>query len=77
MKTKTGWQYLISLNQVCSFTSRENPKKSASNSELKRWCQNSVLRINGTPVKYDEEILYPDEIESVTLFTKQNKITLV
>lgn len=76
MKTKTGWQYLISLNEVCNFTSREK-KGNASNSELKRWCQNSVLKINGLPIKFDEEIPYPDEIESVTLFTKKNLITIL
>lgn len=76
MKTKTGWQYLISLNDVCKFTSREKSGL-ASNSELKRWCQNSVLRINNIIIKWDEQIPYPDEIESVTLFTKDKKITLV
>lgn len=76
MKTKNGWQYLMSLNEVCHFTSREKGGK-ASNSELKRWCQNSVLRINDLVIKWDEQIPYPDEINSVTLFTKQNRITLV
>lgn len=77
MKTKTGWQYLMYLNEVCKFTSRENPKKPISNSELKRWCQNSVLRINNIIIKWDEQIPFPDEIESVTLFTKQNKVTIL
>ena len=76
MKTKTGWQYLISLNEVCNFTSREKSGKT-SNSELKRWCQNSVLRINNLIIKWDEEIPYPDKIESVTLFTKTNLITIL
>lgn len=77
MKTKTGWKYLIHLNEVCSFTSREMKGKKASNSELKRWCQNSVLRINGKVIKWDEEIPFPDEIESVTLFSKSNLITIL
>lgn len=77
MKTKTGWKFLISLNEVCQFVSRETKGKLASNSELKRWCQNSVLRINGNVVKWDEQIPFPDEIESVTLFTKHNRITIL
>lgn len=77
MNTKTGWQYLISLNEVCKFTSRETKGKNASNSELKRWCQNSVLRINGKPIKWDEQIPFPDEIETVTLFSKSNLITIL
>lgn len=76
MKTKTGWQYLLHLNEVCQFTSRENKGK-ASNSELKRWCQNSVLRINNVVIGWDKEIPFPDEIESVTLFTKQNRIRIL
>lgn len=77
MNTKTGWSYLISLNEVCKFTSRETKGKLVSNSELKRWCQNSVLRINGNIIKWNETIPFPDEIETVTLFTKQNRITIL
>ena len=76
MKTKTGWKYLMCLNEVCNFTSREKSGK-ASNSELRRWCQNSVLRINGLAIKWEQEIPYPDEIDSVTLFTKSNIITIL
>lgn len=76
MKTKTGWAYLISLNKVCNFTSREHGKL-VSNSELKRWCQNQVLRINGKPITWDEEIPFPDEIDSVTLFTKLKRVTIL
>ena len=76
MHTKTGWEYLRYLHELCQFTSREKPGI-ASNSELKRWCENSVLRINGRVIKWDEQIPFPDEIESVTLFSKHNKITLV
>lgn len=76
-KTKTGWQYLIYLNAECHFMSREQGCKPVSNSELKRWCQNSVLRINGKVIKWDEQIPFPDEIESVTLFTKTKTVTII
>lgn len=77
MKTKTGWAFLISLNEVCKFTSRESNGKLVSNSELKRWCQNGVLKINGNTIKWDEHIPFPNEIESVTLFTKSKLITIM
>ena len=76
MHTKTGWAYLLHLHEACRFTSREKGGI-CSNSELKRWCEQSVLRINGQVIKWNEHIPFPDEIESVTLFSKRNKITLV
>lgn len=70
-----AWKFLISLHEVCKFQTREGKKVGlASNSELKRWIQNSVLRINGELVKWDEVIDFP--IFSVTLFTKEKLITL-
>lgn len=70
----TGFEYLQSLNKVCQFMSRDTFGKKASKSELKRWCLNSVLRINGKVIKWDENI--PDEIESVTLFSKEKRVTI-
>ena len=70
----SGWEYLMHLNKVCHFTSRETKGQKVSNSELKRWCQNSVLRINGEVIKWDQ--LIPEVIESVTLFSKANKVTI-
>ena len=70
----TGLEYLLSLHVVCSFTSRERPGTLTSKSELRRWCDNSVLRINGVPIKWNEQI--PEDVNSVTLFTKQKKITI-
>ena len=69
------WQLLLTLNKVCHFCSRERIGTKATNSELKRWCKNQVVRINGVVAKWDEET--PEEIKSMTLFTKSKKITLL
>lgn len=69
------WELLMNLNKVCHFMSRERPGVKASNAELKRWCKNQVVKINGTTSKWDAEI--PDNISSCTLFTKSKRITLL
>jgi len=70
------WELLLNLNEVCYFQTREGKKVGqASNSELKRWCKNQAVRINGIIRKWDEEI--PDNIESMTLFTKHKRVTLL
>lgn len=69
----TAWEFLRELNTVCFFTSRERSGK-ASNSELKRWCQNQAVSINGGRVKFDQEIEFP--ITSMFLFPKK-KVTLI
>lgn len=69
------WQLLLKLNEVCHFCSRERAGLKATNSELKRWCKNQVVRINGHTVSWDDEI--PREVSSMTLFTKSKKITLL
>lgn len=69
-----SWQYLMELNTWCQFTSRERGGK-ASNSELKRWVKNQAMSVNGSKVKWDDEIVFP--INSLTLFTKKNKITIL
>lgn len=69
------WELLLSLNKVCHFCSRERVGTKATNSELKRWCNNQVVRINGAVFKWDQEI--PDVIESCTLFTKNKRVTLL
>ena len=63
-----AWMFLRDLNEVCHFTSKEIKGKKASNSELKRWCENGSLVINGEKVKWNEEIDFP--IISVVLFPK-------
>jgi hypothetical protein len=62
-----AWKFLIELNKVCFFMSRERTGK-ASNSELKRWCMNRAVIVNGTAVKFDEELT---EIKSFVLFPKK------
>ncbi len=70
-----AWQFLISLHEVCRFQTREGKKVgTASNSELKRWCQNKAFIINGESVAWDEILDFP--IFSVCLFPK-NQITLL
>jgi len=74
-KPITFWDFLKNLNTVCKFQTREGKRVGAvSNSELKRWCQNKALVINGEPVAFDELVDFP--IFSVVLFPK-NKITLL
>jgi len=53
--------------------SRERTGK-ATNSELKRWCQNQSVSVNGERVKFDQVIKFP--VTEMFLFPK-NKITLI
>jgi len=70
-----AWTFLTTLNTVCHFTSRERTPQQATNSELKRWCQNKAVEIDGRRVGWDEEILFP--ISRVVLFPKsKTKVTL-
>jgi hypothetical protein len=69
------WQYLRNLNEVCHFQTREGKRVGpVSNSELKRWCMNKAVIINGESVAWDEPVDFP--IFSVVLFPR-NKITLL
>ena len=69
------WQLLRSLNEVCHFQTREGKRVgSASSSELKRWCQNQAVVINGKRVAWDHVIDY--DLWSVALLPK-NPITLL
>jgi hypothetical protein len=55
-----AWMFLRSLHEVCAFQTREGKKVGkATNSELKRWIQNSALRINNETVKWDEPMDFP------------------
>lgn len=62
-----AWEFLMDLNKVCHFMSRERTGK-ASNSELKRWIKNKALVVNGEKVEWDELMDFP--IISVVLFPK-------
>ena len=68
-----AWQYLIELNSVCQFHSRERSGK-ASNSELKRWLKSQAVLLNGRRIKWDESIDFP--VEQLILFPKKNKVTI-
>lgn len=69
----TAWTFLIRLSQMHGgFHSKEGNKVSkVSNSELKRWIQNSALIINGEPKKWDELMDFP--VFSIVLFPKSEK----
>jgi hypothetical protein len=70
----TTWEFLRELNEVCSFQTREGKRVGkATNSELKRWCQNGAVVINGEKVKWDQELIFP--LSSMILFPK-HPITL-
>jgi hypothetical protein len=70
-----GWQFLMDLNKVCHFQTKEGKKYGGvSNSELKRWCQNKAVIVNGEPIDWNEPMDFP--IFSIVLFPK-NKITLL
>lgn len=70
-----AWQLLKDLHEVCHFQTREGKcVGKASSSELKCWCMNKAVLINGEQVAWDEEIDFP--IFSFVLFPK-NRITLL
>lgn len=69
-----AWQYLIDLNTVCHFHSRERLGSKVSNSELKRWLQNSAVQLNGRRIKYDETVDFP--VNELILFPKKSRVTI-
>jgi len=69
----TAWELLRDLNTVCHFMSRERTGR-ATNSELRRWCQNKAVSINGKRVQFDEEIEFP--VTEMFLFPK-HRVTLI
>jgi hypothetical protein len=65
----------MGLHDVCHFQTREGKRVGrASNSELKRWCQNKALIINGETVDWNEPMDFP--MFSVVLFPK-SPVTLL
>ena len=72
MSEITAWDFLKELNINCHFMSRERTGK-VTNSELKRWCQNQAVSINGQRVKFDQIVEFP--INEMFLFPK-NRVTL-
>lgn len=70
----TAWQFLLDLNKVCHFQTREGKKVGqVSNSEIRRWIENKAVLFNGETVMWNEEIDFP--IFSLVLFPR-NKVTL-
>jgi len=63
-----AWQFLMDLNKVCFFMSRERTGK-ASNSELKRWLKNKAVIVNGESIKWDEPMDFV--IRSFVMFPKK------
>ena len=70
----TAWKYLIELNKVCHFHSRERLGTKVSNSELKRWLQNQAVQLNGRRIKWNEDVDFP--VEQLILFPKKGRITI-
>lgn len=60
--------------EKCGFWSREL-KGHASNSEVRRWLDNSAVRFNGKPHKPKDRLDFP--VHSVVLFPKANRITIL
>jgi hypothetical protein len=56
------------------FWSRE-VKGFASNSEVRRWLENSAVRFNGKALKPNDMLDFP--LHSVVLFPKANRITIL
>lgn len=67
----TGFEYAMSLHEVCTFQSQEKKIGVMSNSELRRIVDQGALRINGRPIKAKDDIEFP--ITSVVLFPKSDK----
>lgn len=63
----TAWTFIIDLNKVCFFMSRERRGR-ASNSELKRWLENKAVRVNGESIHWNDEMVFP--VVSFVLFPK-------
>lgn len=61
-------------NEKRGFWSREL-KDFASNSEIRRWLDNSAVRFNGKALKPKEMLDFP--LYSVVLFPKANRITIL
>lgn len=67
----TALDFILRLGK---FWSRE-VKDYASNSEVRRWLENSAVRFNGKPLKPKDMLDFP--LYSVVLFPKGNRITIL
>lgn len=74
-RPQTFWDLLKDINKSCHFQTREGKRVGpVSNSELKRWCMNKAVIVNGESVNFDELVDFP--IISFSIFPK-NRITLL
>jgi hypothetical protein len=69
--TKTALQVMMDLNKVCHFSSNEKKGEKASNSELRRWLDQSSVEVNYQPIKANDP--WPPVIKSIVLFPKSPK----
>lgn len=67
---KTIFQFIKELHLICQFQSIETPNKLASNSEIRRWIDQSSVLINNERCKPDELLDFP--IISMVLFPKSD-----
>jgi hypothetical protein len=71
----TALEFVMRIhNAGTGFWSREL-KGPASNSEVRRWLDNSAVRFNGKAMKPKEMLDFP--LHSVVLFPKANRITIL
>lgn len=71
----TALEFMLRLhNTKAGFWSRE-VNKPASNSEVKRWLENSGVRFNGRALKPRDMLDFP--LFSVIMFPKANRITIL
>ena len=66
----THLEYLISLRNALPYSS-EQPGKTASNSEIRRWLLNGTVLFNTEKAAFDELVDYP--IFSLVFFPKSEK----
>jgi hypothetical protein len=66
--------FLNTLRPAIPF-SIEKPCLLASNGEIRRWCQNSAVIMNGERVAWDEEVDFP--VFSLVFFPKGNRRTTI
>ena len=67
----TCFQHLVQLHELCKFQTIEGSRSgTASKSELRRWFEQSIIRINMQIVKENDPLPF---IWEFTLFPKSNK----
>lgn len=65
----TALEWLIQLHEVCQFQTKEGKKVGpASNSELRRWLKNGVVKINNVKIAPETLIPEPEEFKSIVFF---------